>query len=158
VSLESAITSIRTTSTFTNTTIDKSPCWFTTLLVEAGFSSEKPNNVLNGRKTYRYIEGDCMYYEWKQWARTIGVDGQLPLFTAVNKSLKWYYTKQIFTANMQIINKIDARSGLPLFLLAAAGPTSDIESVYNLLKEFPGMLSLNDSQLSRSKKRKWGGV
>jgi len=55
--------------------------------------------------------------------------------------------KQIFTANMPAIYQIDSRSGLPLFMLAAAGPTSNIESVYNLLKEFPGVISFNESKL-----------
>jgi len=85
------------------------------------------------------------------------MDGRLPLVAAARKSLKWYYTKQIFTANMPVINEIDPVSGLPLFLIAAVGPASDIESVYNLLNEFPEIISFNDSHSFRSRKRKWGG-
>jgi len=154
VTLASAITTIGTEYTFPTTTMDKSPGWFQNFLVEAGFSRENPNDILGGlsllekdydEDSYEDPEEYFEYYEWNTWARTIGEDGRLPLFTAANESLKWYYTKQIFAANMPAINKIDVLSGLPLFLLAAAGPTSDIESVYNLLKEFPGAFSFNES-------------
>jgi len=42
---------------------------------------------------------------------------------------------------MPVINEIDVVTGLPLFLLAATGPACDIESVYNLLKEFPSAVN-----------------
>jgi len=104
-----------------------------------------------------------LYYDWKTWAQTSGADGELPLFTAARNSLKWHYTKQIFTANMKVIYEIDAYSGLPMSLLAAVGPASDMESVYNLLKEFPGAIHLNESQSlqhtstdsTRKRKRRW---
>ena len=51
--------------------------------------------------------------------------------------------KLIFTADILLISEIDAKSGLPLVLLDATGATSNIESVYNLLKEFPGTISFN---------------
>ena len=118
-----------------------SPNCFKKSLVEAGFSLVKPNDILSGQSTsnYNWGEGDT-YYNLNTWARKIGADGRLPLVTAAQKSLKWYYMKQIFNANMPVINEVDAFSGLPLFMLAAAGPTSDIESVYNLLKESPHSL------------------
>ena len=50
--------------------------------------------------------------------------------------------KQIFTSNMPVVNEIDVLTGLPLFMLAATGPTSDIESVYNLLKEYPSAINI----------------
>jgi len=83
-----------------------------------------------------------MYYIWKAWANLRDVDGRLPLFTASARSLKWIHTERIFNAYMPVIHKIDGLSGLPLFMLAAAGPASDIESVYNLLKEYPAAISL----------------
>jgi len=148
VTLESKTTN-GTASTFINTTMENSTDCFKKILVEAGFSRENPNDILNGQKTYQYSEEDCMYYNLNRWARTRGANGKL-LVTAARKSLKWKYTKQIFTANMPAIYQIDSLSGLPLFMLAAAGPTSDIESVYNLLKEFPGSISFNESKLSEN--------
>jgi len=111
--------------------------------VEAGFSRDQPNDILSGQSTR---QGNT-YYNFKLWAQTRDADGQLPLLSAARKSLKWYYMKQIFMANMPVINEIDPLSGLPLFLIAAAGPSSNIESVYNLLHEFPGAMSFNESQL-----------
>merc|ERR1740139_1653799 len=138
-----SLTTISTTS---------SPDWFKHFLVEAGFSSENPNDILSGQATIRnphpYVrKNHYCYYNLEIWAQTIGADGKLPLVTAARKSLKWKYMKQIFTANMPAIYQIDSRSGLPLFMLAAAGPTSNIESVYNLLKDFPGSISVSKSKL-----------
>ena len=39
---------------------------------------------------------------------------------------RWSYLSQIFMANMSIVNEIYVLTGLPLFMLAAARPTSDI--------------------------------
>jgi len=121
-----------------------SPDWFDKFLVKAGFSEENPNDLLSGQSMHKYGS----YYNLNTWARTIGTDGQLPLITAARKSVKWNKMQQIFTANMPVINEIDALSGLPLFLLAATGPTSDLESVYNLLKELPGAFRFNRAQSS----------
>jgi len=43
----------------------------------------------------------------------------------------------IYTTTMSAIHEVDGMTGLPVFLLAAAGPKSDIESIYNLLREYP---------------------
>jgi len=86
-----------------------------------------------------------MYYDNKTWARTKGADGRLPLFTAAARSLKWSYTRQIFTVNMPVVDEIDILTGLPLFMLAAVGPVSDIESIYNLLRENPPAISVLSS-------------
>jgi len=131
-----------------------SPNCFKKSLVEAGFSLGNPNDILSGKSTYNYND---TYYNLNTWARTIGADGRLPLVTAAQKSLKWYYMKQIFNANMPVINEVDAFSGLPLFMLAAAGPTSDIESVYNLLKESPHSLQyISTDSTMKKRKRKRG--
>merc|ERR1740139_2130526 len=87
-----------------------------------------------------------MYYIWKAWANLRGVDGRLPLFTAAAISLKWSYLRQIFIANMSVVYEIDLMTGLPLFMLAATGPTSDIESVYNLLKENPAAINIMNNR------------
>lgn len=68
--------------------------------------------------------------------------------------------KTIFTTNMPVIEEVDALSGLPVFMLAAAGRDSDIEAVYNLLKEYPPAISvtspthLNVSSDSTRKRRR----
>jgi len=102
-----------------------------------------------------------MYFEMKTWSRTRGVDGRLPLFTAAARSLKWSYTRQIFTANMPVVDEIDVLTGLPLFMLAALGPSSDIESVYNLLRESPpaiGTMNITKQNYSLNSSRKRGQV
>ena len=43
----------------------------------------------------------------------------------------------VFSVHMPAIYEVDLMTGLPVFMLAAAGPRSDIESVYNLLREYP---------------------
>jgi len=84
-----------------------------------------------------------MYYNWKTWAKTRSLDGRLPLVTAAVRSLKWSFTRQIFAANMPIIHEIDEMTGLPPFMLAAIGKDSDLESIYNLMKECPSIMSFN---------------
>ena len=76
----------------------------------------------------------------KIWAKTRSVDGRLPLCTASITSLKWIDLKEIFLANMLAIYEIDAWTGLPIFMLAAIGVDSDLESVYCILREHPGAL------------------
>jgi len=61
--------------------------------------------------------------------------------------------------NMPVVDEIDVVTGLPLFMLAAVGPTSDIESIYNLLRENPPAIQIlsdidqNSSPRSSTKKR-----
>ena len=59
--------------------------------------------------------------------------------------------KQIFASNMPVVNEIDVLTGLPLFMLAAIGPTSDIESVYNLLKEYPSVVQIRNAKMPKVK-------
>jgi len=65
----------------------------------------------------------------------------LPLVTSAAKCLTWVNMQQIYSANMSAIYEVDEISGLPVFVLAAVGPTSDIEAVYNLLREYPPVIS-----------------
>ena len=48
--------------------------------------------------------------------------------------------KQFLAANMTVLHEVDSVTGLPLFMLAAVGKSSDLESVYNLLVEYPGAM------------------
>ena len=88
------------------------------------------------------------------------MDGRFPIFTAAARCLNWAYMKQIFTSNMPVVNEIDVLTGLPLFMLAATGPTCDIESVYNLLKECPSAVNVTNNRLDKhftERTRKEGG-
>merc|ERR1711935_648017 len=101
-----------------------------------------------------------LYYNWKRWARTRDVDDRLPLFTAAARCLKWSHVKQVFMSNMPVVNEIDLLTGLPLFMLAAIGPTSDIESIYNLLKECPSVIDITNNRHDKhsdERTRKRGG-
>jgi len=60
----------------------------------------------------------------------------LPL-TAAARCLSWVDIRQIFSVDMPSIHEVDGVTGLPVFVLAAVGPKSDIEAVYNLLREYP---------------------
>ena len=119
---------------YLSTTLDNNNIdWFENLLLNAGFSTSNPDDVISDRQP---MDPNLdIYYDWKIWARTKDLDDRFPLFTAASRCLKWSYMKQIFTSNMPVINEIDVLTGLPLFMSAATGPTSDIEPVYNLLKE-----------------------
>lgn len=109
------------------------------MLAKAGFSLGNPNDIL-----CKPITRDSIYYNWKAWAKIKGVDRRLPAFTAAARSVKWLHMRQIFTANMPIIQEIDDLTGLSLFMLAAVGPTSDLESVYNLFREYPPVINLTN--------------
>ena len=84
---------------------------------------------------YHKLHKRAMYYEWKTWASLRDIDGQLPLFIAAVISMKWSFIRQNFKVNMPVVNEIDLLTGLPIFILAAAGSGSNLESTYNLLKE-----------------------
>jgi len=142
-----------TSSAFSTTTLDKSPNGFKKFLVDAGFHPEKPTCILRGPSRPTWPE---MYYEWKTWARMIDADGRLPLFSAAVRSLNWNYMEKIFIAHMPLIQETDVQSGLPAFMLAAIGPASDIESVYNLLKEYPPASHMYGN-VSTDRTRKRGG-
>jgi len=122
------------------TTLDNNIDSFKNLLLNAGFSTSNPEDVISNRQPMH--QNVDFYYNWKRWARTRDVDDRYPVFTAAVRCLKWSNVKQVFTLNMPVINEIDVLTGLPLFMLAATGPTSDIESVYNLLKEYPAAMNI----------------
>jgi len=121
-------------STSTNFSNDSNS--FQELLVDAGYTEGNPDDFL-------YYDGQPpsdkrdMYYDKKVWARTEGWLYRLPLCIAAEKSMKWVEMQQIFAANMPAIYEVDWLTGLPLFMMAAVGPNSDLESVYNLLKQHP---------------------
>jgi len=57
--------------------------------------------------------------------------------------MKWVDMEHIFDNHVPAIYEVDASTGLSLYMSAAVGPTSDIESVYNLLRKNPASLTLH---------------
>ena len=57
-----------------------------------------------------------------------------------------------FSVNMPAIHEMDGIIGLAVFMLAAAGPTSNIEPIYNLLREYPSAIAglINNNNLNNS--------
>ena len=91
----------------------------------------------------------------KLWARARGSDGRLPLVhDAATRSLKWSHMSLVFNVYIPGINEIDMLTGLPVFMLAATGPNSDIESVYNLLREYPPAMSFIDISITGSPRKR----
>jgi len=85
---------------------------------------------------------------------------RLPLSRAAAHSLPWVELQQIFAAYMPAIGEEDGLTGLWPFMLAAVGGESCLESVYWLLREFPGAcgVGFGDGQLDGNAGRKCGGV
>ena len=69
---------------------------------------------------------ETVYCNQNKLARAKCIDGRPPLFTAA-KSLRWVDMKQFFTVNMAVLHEADSLTGLPRFMLATIGPTSDLE-------------------------------
>merc|ERR1740124_1570587 len=130
-----------TAPSFSTTTFGNSPDELEDLLINAGFHHINLDTVLYGgddscSSSNGYVSD--IYYNMKAWGRGEDEDsGRLPLFIAAARCLTWVDMQQIFSVNMSAIHEVDGMTGLPVFMLAAAGPTSDIEAVYNLLREYP---------------------
>jgi len=129
---------------------------FKEVLVSAGFSCVDYNHVLYNRPSrIEPLTYDTLYHNMKSWARTKDVrDGRLPLFTAATKTdLKWVDLEPIFVANMPAVYKVDAVTGLPVFMLAAVGGSSDMESVYHLLRQLPTAIQFCNTFSSVKRRR-----
>ena len=68
----------------------------------------------------------------EEWVKTRAHDDRLPLCTAAAVSLKWKEIKRIFGTNMVAIYERDVVTRLSVFMLAAVGMNSDLDSVYRL--------------------------
>ena len=158
----SKLTTINAPS-FSTTTFGNSPNEYKDLLVKEGFSQIKLDTILyrandssSSNDRFDLIsdmkswdmkkDKNCdLYYDMKSWGRKKDKNSfRLPLCTAAAKSLLWVDIGQIFAVNMPAIHEVDKLTGLPVFMLAAVGPTSDIESVYNLLKEYPSAIGFKN--------------
>ena len=67
-------------------------------------------------------------------------DDRSALMTAAAMSINWKDMKSIFNSNKVAIYDVDHPTGLPVSLLAAVGPKSDLESVFCLIQELPQAL------------------
>jgi len=117
--------------------LNNTPGKFEEMLAKGGYSYTDPNSILYG---YDYQDDRKNYYNLQIWARTRDDDWRLPLSTAADRSLQWQSCRQIFLMHKPAVYEVDVLTGLPAFMLAAVGPKSDIESIYNLLREYPCML------------------
>jgi len=89
----------------------------------------------NQRQSIKHVH---LYHDWKVEAKTIDERGRLPLCIAAEKSLKWsHWLRQILLANMVAIEVTDPVTAFEPFMLAAVGQDSDLEAVYELLREYP---------------------
>jgi len=107
------------------------------ILNQAGYSNKhgNPDAFLYNKPT---IQNSHMSYNLTTWAQTHAEYNRYPLCTAAARSLPWNTTTQvIFHAYMPALYEVDWLTGLGVFMLAAVGENSDLESVYNLLKENP---------------------
>lgn len=125
-----------------STTVGKNPDKFKCVLVTAGFSPISLNDILYGQQLLcSELKNGDIYHNIKLLTETTrDEDGRTPLCIAAARSLKWADMKLVFAANMPAIYQIDVITGLPIFMLSAVGPASNMESIYNLLKELPSVI------------------
>lgn len=144
-----ALATIDVPPSFPTTPIYNDPDSIERALEEASFYSVKLSRVI-GRIITRHASGDDddddadddrkpgnMYFDWKASARIEDRVGRFPLFTAAERSARWFTMRKIFAANMPVIEATDPVTGLEPFMLAAVGKKSDLESIYGLLREYP---------------------
>lgn len=125
---------------FSTTTFNTNP---QEALVRAGFSLRNLKDTLFDKSTPLSHDGKIdIYYNMKIWAKTRCIGGRLPLCAAAVKCLNWTYIRQVFTVNMPAIHEVDVITGLPLFMLTAIGANGNLESTYNLLKNYPAAIML----------------
>jgi len=140
---------------FFTTTFNSADASFGEILAGAGFYPSDPNLFLYERPFVSQFQtigpDEEMYYDIKKWARIRNADSRFPLFTAAAKSMRWADMKTIFDHNMPAIYEVDALTGLSLYMLAAVGPNSDIESVYNLLRNNPADTALDIKRWARTR-------
>lgn len=121
---------------FSTTTFNSRSGVFGKVLIGANYTHLNLRNLHQGND----LRSGCeihIYYSLKVWSRTKCTDGRSLLCAAAVRCLAWYDVTHIFAANMPAIYEADALTGLPLFMLAAVGPNSDLESTYNLLRKYP---------------------
>jgi len=136
ISIEASIFSPTTVSTIV---INKNPYRIVEALKKANFFPVKLKDILNGE--FDRIDPDGKYFDWKFYARIKDEYGRLPLMTAAERSLKWSgWLRKIFKAHMPAIEDTDKVTGFEPFMLAAIGPKSDLEAIYQLLRLNPGSM------------------
>ena len=116
-------------------------------LVEAGFSDINFRHFIYSHTYSNLLRYSLTSNKTKKRVRNKDKDGRLPLCVAEAKSLQWLQMKDLFAVNKPAVYNVDTVTTLSVFMLAAVGPTSGIESVYNVLREHPpAILCLNDRE------------
>jgi len=126
---------------FSTNTFGNSPDELKHLLIKGGFYHTHVDTISYGGDNSISSDGNSDIYH--NGGKKDEDSGRLPLCTAAARCLTWVDMQQIFSVNMSAIHEVDGMTGLPVFVLAAAGPRSDIESVYNLLREYPPAILSN---------------
>ena len=116
----------------------------------------------NSRRLYVEAVREMTTQNMESWSKTKDENCRVPLMTSAAISLDWKYMEKIFNLNRTAIyDTDDAVTGLPVSLLAAVGPNSNLESVYRLCKEYPPVLMqtslhspLHNKRCEKKRKRK----
>ena len=73
---------------------------------------------------------------------------------AAIRSLKWNVVRIIFEAHMPAIYDVDEKTGMHVFMLAAVGDKSDLESTFRLLRMYPpAIMSVYDKECGGLKRK-----
>ena len=77
---------------------------------------------------------------------------RLPLHIALEKkNFSWFLgIKQIIDSNPEAVENVDVNNGLFPFMMAAATPCNEIDSVYNLLRLSPDKLLVGPTEIIRN--------
>jgi len=87
-------------------------------------------------------DGDVIFINWKLYSQRKNKQGRLPLFTAAEQSVPWSDgVEQILKSYGPAIEFIDVVTGLEVFMLAAVGTNSNIETIFKLLQDHPAALN-----------------
>jgi len=95
-----------------------------------------------GNEEVFLTDKDLIFVNWRVYSRTRNDEGRLPLFTASEQSVKWSNgVCAILKGYGAAIEDVDVVTGLEVFMLAAVGEESDLETVYNLLLDHPAAIN-----------------
>jgi len=95
-----------------------------------------------GKINEELCDQDDIFVNWKICSQRKNEQGRLPLYTALEQSVKWSDGLHgILEGNGGAIEEADVITGLEAFMLAAIGRNSEMETVYRLLKNHPAAIN-----------------
>jgi len=85
---------------------------------------------------------DDIIVDWSLYSSMKNEQGRLPLFTALNRGLKWSDgLNTILKGNGGAIEDVDVTTGLEAFMYSAVGTNSNLETVFKLLQDHPAAIN-----------------